>query len=338
MKFHLAYLLLLPFIFLISCSEQEKSKEAERIEPPFKKQLVNWSVMNTQGWKDMSFPTWFSKELIDSNDIKSVFIGFTNFNFTDSIVNITDTMPHRTVEINFDKKGSVEKITISDFISGIQLAQHIFSYKSTTDSLGYSPPAISSNVKYREKSMLSLLNTLQELQQYQRLVLQEAKSDLISYVDKSSNKEIMHHFILDSANWNVSYIDQHFNQIAKGSQGDNVFYYGSPTNYRSSFTVKNLVEKSMKQTRDYFPSKALKNQYFHNKDFITKRNYKYDIEGLLVGLEDSLVTSSNEFLHSEFAVIRYNESLPKTISFFNAEDSLMKTPVKRISLEYLITN
>lgn len=329
MKLRLKNLLFVPFIFLISCTEQEISEEVDIIEPPLKKQLVDWSVMNADGWKNMSFPTWFSKELIDSNAINSVFIGFTNFNFTDSLVNITDTLPHRTVEINFDKEGSVEDITLVDFINGIQLAQHIFSYKSSTDSLGYSPSVVSSNVKYREKSMLSLLNTLQELQQYQRLIFKESNDDLISYVDKSSKKEVIHYFILDSANWNVSYIDQHFK-----SQGNNIFYYGSPANYQSSFTVKNLVEKSMKQTRSYFPSNAVKSQYFHNKDFITKRSYIYDDLGLLIGLNDSLVTSSNEYLHSEFAVIDYLEELPKKISFFNVEDTLMKTPIKRISFTY----
>lgn len=333
MKFRLVYLLLLSFTFLFSCSEQEEVKVVENIEPPFKKQLVNWSVLNSQGWKNMSFPNWFSKELIDSNDIESVFIGFTNFNFTDSIINITDTMPHRTVEINFKKDGSVEKIELSDFINGIQLAQHIFSYQSTTDSLGYSAPAISSNLKYREKSMISLFTTLQELQQYHRLVLEKADSDLISYLDKSSKREVTHYFILDSTNWNVSYIDYHFK-----SQGKNIFYYGSPTQYNSSFTVKNLVEKSMLQTRVYSPSNVLKSQHFHNKDFITKRSYSYDNEGLMVEMTDSLVTSGGEFLHSEVAVIQYKETLPKTIRFFSAEDTLRNVPIKRISFEYIIGN
>ncbi|WP_107040221.1 hypothetical protein [Brumimicrobium mesophilum] len=333
MKFRSICLLLISCAFIVSCSDQEQVKIVnDKIEPPFKKQILDWSVMNAQGWKNMSFPTWFSKELIDSNNIESVFIGFTNFNFTDSILNMTDTLPHRTVEIQFGKFGSVDKVELSDYINGILLAQHIFSYKFTTDSLGYSTPAISSNVKYREKSMISLLTTLQELQQYHRLVLQESNSDLITYIDKSNKNGIAHYFILDSANWNVSYIDQNLK-----SEKNNIFYFGSPTNYSSSFSVKNLVEKTMKQTREYYVSNALKNQYFYSKDFITKRSYHYDNEGMLIEMNDSLVTSSNEFLHAEYAKIHYNNSLPKSITFFNEEDSLMKTPIKRIGFDYSIT-
>lgn len=329
MKFRLKYLLIFSVTLLFSCSQEKVEQEEVLVDPPLTHQLINWSVMNAQGWKNMSFPTWFSKDLIDSNDIESILIGFTNFNFTDSIINITDTMPNRTIEINFDQKGSVKKVTMVEFIDGIQLAQHIFSYKSTTDSLGYSTPAVSSNVKYRQKSMMSLLNTIQELQQYQRLVLEEADEKMLKYADKSSKKEIFHYFILDSANWNVSYIDYNFKP-----EGRHLFYYGSPTNYTSSFTLENLVEKSMKQTREFYPTKVLKRQQFHTKDFTTKRWFNYDSLGVLLSINDSLVSASGEFLHSDMGRIKYKEKLPKEINFYTAEDSLFKAPIKRISFFY----
>ncbi|RYM34068.1 hypothetical protein ERX46_08895 [Brumimicrobium glaciale] len=329
MKFRIKYLLIFSIALLYSCGQEEVKKEEILIEPPLTSQLINWSVMNADGWKNMSFPTWFSKELIDSNDIKTILIGFTNFNFTDSIVNITDTMPYRTLEINFDQKGSVKKVVMAEFIDGIQLAQHIFSYKSGTDSLGYSTPAVSSNVKYREKSMISLLNTLQELQQYQRLVLEESDEKLLKYVDKSSKKEIYHYFILDTANWNVSYIDHNFNP-----EGKHLFYYGSPTDYLSSFSLVNLVEKSLKQSRIYYPSKALKSQSFHTKDFTTKRCFDYDSTGVLMSIKDSLVSASDEFLHSDLGIIKYKNFLPSELNFFNADDTLRKVPVKRVSFKY----
>lgn len=332
MRLSIKYLLIFSMTLLFSCSQQEEKKVDVLIEPPFTSQLINWSVMNTQGWKNMSFPTWFSKDLIDSNNIKNILIEFTNFNFTDSIVNITDTMPYRTVEINFDKTGSVKKVVMIEYIDGIQLAQHIFSYKLTTDSLGYSTPAVSSNVKYREKSMISFLNTLQELQQYQRLVLEESDSEVLKYVDESSKREIHHYFILDSVNWNVSFIDFHFKP-----EGKHVFYYGSPTNYISSFSLVNLVEKSMKQNRYYYPSKALKSMEFHTKDFITKRWFSYDSNGFVLSINDSLVSASEEFLHSDIGIVKYQETLPKEINFYSAEDTLRNVPIKRISFGYTIT-
>ncbi|PWH84875.1 hypothetical protein [Brumimicrobium oceani] len=332
MKLYAKYLLIFSLALLFSCSEEEVILEKVQVDPPLTSQLVNWSVMNKDGWKNMSFPTWFSKALIDSNNIENIRIGFTNFNFTDSIISITDTMPNRTIEINFDQKGSVIKVTMVEFIDGIQLAQHIFSYQSTTDSLGYSAPAVSSNVKYRQKSMASFLNTIQELQQYQRLVLEESDEKLLKFVDKSSKKGINHYFILDSANWNVSYIDFQFKP-----EGKHVFYYGSPKDYTSSFSLENLVEKSKKETREYYPSKVLKRQEFHTNDFITKRWFNYDLDGVLTGFNDSLISASDEFLHSDIGIIKYQENLPKEINFYSAEDTLRKTPIKRIGFEYSIT-
>jgi len=196
--------------------------------------------------------------------------------------------------------------------------------------LGYSTPAVSSNVKYREKSMISFLNTLQELQQYQRLVLEESTESLLTFVDKSSKNEIYHYFILDTANWNVSYIDHQFHP-----NGKHIFYFGSPKNYTSSFSVVNLVEKSRKQKRIYYPSKVLKSQHFYTKDFITKRWFDYDSSGVLIGINDSLVSASDEFLHSEIAIIKYKENqLPKEINFYNVEDTLKSTPIKRINFKY----
>lgn len=331
MKICLIVMLIFSVASLSSCTEEKVVEKVDYFEPPFTSQLINWSAMNNSGWKNMSFPSWFSKALIDSNNIKQIKIGFTNFNFTDSIVSFTDTMPHKIVDIIFDDKGSVKKVTMSEFIDGIQLAQHIFSYNVSADSLGYSTPAVSSNVKYREKGVLSLLNTMQELQQYQRLVLQASENKLLTYVDKSIKNEVYHYFILDSTNWNVSYIDHEFK-----SDGKNIFYYGSPTNYTSSFTLRNLVEKSMKQKRFYYPSKVLKSQHFYTKDFITKRWYNYNENGLLTGVNDSLVTAGNEFLHNELGVVKYDNNLAKEINFYSAEDTLKKVPVKRVSFTYTI--
>ena len=333
MKFCIKYLLIILITLFYSCSPELVKKEEVQIEPPLASQLINWSAMNAQGWKNMSFPTWFSKDLIDSNNIQTIVIGFKNFNFTDSIANITDTMPYKTFEINFDKKGIVTEVIMAEFIDGIQLAQHFFSYKSTIDSLGYSTPSVSSNVRYRQKSVISFLNTIQELQQYQRLVLQESDKKLLKYLDKSSRKEIYHYFILDSANWNVSYIDYNFNP-----DGNDMFYYGSPKEYTSSFSLVNLVEKSMKQSRVYYPSKALKNQQFHTKDFTTGRWFNYDTEGVLLSMKDSLVSASGEFLHSDIGVVKYKNGLPKELNFYTTEDTLSKSPSKRISFKYSIMN
>jgi hypothetical protein len=331
MRKHITY----PFIALLflfaSCQNKEKTKVVGNSIPALQPQLVNWSVFNKSGWKNMSFPVWFSADLIDSLGIEGIEMEFTTFNFTDSILSVSDTLPYRKVFIDFKTNGEVQKVVIKEMNAGVKIAEYIFSYKMALDAVGYSPPAVSSNVKYREKSMLALFNTFQELQQYQRMILVEEDSSLISYLDKSSSEEAHHYFILDSSNWNVSFIDQNYNP-----EGKNVFYYGAPNHYVSSFSLINLVEKSMKEERVYYPTNSLKSQSFYSHEFVTKRFFVYDSLGFCTGFKDSLVTTSNDFLHLEKGVINYGDNLPKTLSFYNEEDSLMLSPVKRVKLNYLM--
>ncbi|RFC55916.1 hypothetical protein [Brumimicrobium aurantiacum] len=324
----------LPFFTFILCcliafySCEEEAVEVEKTipEPPNVPQLINWSAMNSQGWKNMSFPNWFSKTLIDSNKIERVSIEFTNLNMTDSLFHITDTMPNRLIDVDFDTKGNVKKVFITEFIDGVKLTEHIFSYKNEIDSIGYSAPAVSSNVKYRKKSMISFLNTIQELQQYERLVVEENKdTSVLKFIDMSSNDKIEHYFLLDSSFWNVSYIDHHFE-----AKGENLFYYGAPQTYTSSFKLENLVEKTMKQSKNYYNNGALKNQSFYDNDFITKRSFFYDSVGIVKQFTDSLTSGENYFLHSENGFVSYNKNLPMEINYHPAEDSLLNSPIKKV--------
>src|SRR5690554_7312132 len=88
---------------------------------------------------------------------------------------------------------------MKEMSSGVEIGEFIFSYQAHMDSFGYSAPAVSSNVKYRKSSMLSLFNTFQELQQYQRLVLVESDSSFLNYLeDRKSTR-------LNSSHVRISY-------------------------------------------------------------------------------------------------------------------------------------
>jgi|SRR5690554_220585 len=330
---YITYSLITLLLLFAACQNKKKSKAIAEEIPPYYPQLVNWSVMNKTGWTNMSFPIWFSPAFIDSLDIEYIEMDFTTFNFTDSSMSVSDTLPYRKVYIDFRPNGEVKKVVMKEMSAGIKIAEFIFSYKSSLDAFGHSPPAISSNVKYREKSIISLFNTFQELQQYKRMVLIESDSTFLSYLDKSSLEETHHYFILDSNYWNVSFIDKEYTP-----EGKNVFYYGSPKDFTSSFSLINLVEKSMKEERSFYPTKTLKSQSFYTNEFVTKRCFNYDSQGLCLGFNDSLITTSNVFLHLEKGVIKYVNDLPKSLSYYNEEDSLMAKPVKRVQLNYKVKN
>lgn len=329
MKKHIIYHLMALLFIAGACQNEEKTQITEVQTPPMKEQLVNWSAMNRSGWKNMSFPVWFSPKLIDSLGIDHVVLEFTNFNFTDTSLTVSDTLPYQKILIDFRPKGEVQKVVMKEMSSGVEIGEFIFSYQAHMDSFGYSAPAVSSNVKYRKSSMLSLFNTFQELQQYQRLVLVESDSSFLNYLDKSSKEEVHHYFILDSSYWNVSFIDQSYTP-----KGKNIFYYGSPKDYISSFALVNLVEKSMNEEKTYYPTKVLKSQSFYMNDFVTERHYTYDSTGRFTGFLDSLKTSAKDFLHLEIAEVIYHNDLPNSLLFFNEEDTLKSTPIKRIQFHY----
>ncbi len=328
MKKDFVYFVLMFSLLLFSCKTEKKETIVESL-PAQLSQLVNWSSLNEKGWDNISFPDWFVPKWIDSFNIEKIKLEFTSFNFTDTNLQVTDTLPYQLITIDFKKNGTTNKMIIQEYSSGIEIAKNIFTYNTPPDAYGYSSPNVSSNIKYGEKNMLSFINTMQELQQYQRLELEEKDSTLLKYIDKNSSKRVHHYFILDSANWNVSYIDEHFDP-----QGKDVFYFGSPQDFVASFTLKNLVEKTKKEEQYFYSTGTLKSQYFHYDGFITKRHYKYDSLGLCVGFLDSLVTKGGEFLHLEKGKIKYKSKKPQSVGIFNSEDSLMVDPIRRVRFSY----
>lgn len=328
MKRNLIYSILILILALASCKSKEKEKKIEEI-PPYLPQLINWGAMNERGWENMNFPIWFSADQIDSLGIEKIGLEFTNYSFTDTILQITDTLPYQLIDVDFKEDGDVGKAIIKEFSSGIEIAKNSFNYKTPIDNYRYSSPNISSEIKYGRGTILSFVNTLQELQQYRRLVLEEKNDSILKFLDKSSNEETHHYFILDSLNWNVSYIDQHFKSL-----GNDIFYFGSPEHFIASFSLRNLVEKTKKEERSYYPTGTLRNQYFYNEGFITKRYYKYDSLGFCIGFSDSLVTDSDEFLHVEKGVVKYSNKVPKSVYYYNEEDSLMVDPIRMIQFSY----
>ncbi|PKR82046.1 hypothetical protein CW751_01535 [Brumimicrobium salinarum] len=329
MKIRVLYTILLCSLIIVSCKSDVQTNVKQTPIPPLQNQLVNWSVMNDKGWNDMSFPIWFSKSLIDSLGISQIEMKHISFNFTDSLMSYTDTVPHTSFQFSFKKNGQIKKLVIAEMVDGIEIANYFFSYNKDLDSLGYSAPAISSNIKYRKKGVVALLSTFQELEQFQRKVFLEKDSSHISYIDKNSSDNIHHYYITDSDYWNVSFIDNTY-----APEGKNVFYFGTPKKYTSAFTLENLVEKTTLEKRSYYSNDVLKKQIFYAGQFMTQRHFHYDTIGQCVSFYDSLKTNTNEFLHLEKGKISYHNNLPKYVAYYNEEDTLNTTPIKQIAFKY----
>lgn len=323
------WIFLMCLFFFASCKEQTDEDIVTEIPPVSKRTLVNWSTMNDLGWKNLSFPLWFSPEKIDSHGISALEMSFSSYYTFDTIVSITDTLPDKILNFNFNKNGTVEKIILKEYDTGIQIEENTVNYIHKADSFGYSLPNITTKTSYRQDKLTAWLGALQDLQQYERLELQQTDSLFLKYIDRNDINQKEHYFILDDAYWNVSFIDRNIQ-----SKNDKIFYYGSPKTFLSSFSIANLVEKTKREDRSYYENGVLSRQSFYTQDFITKRSFNYDANGVCIGFSDSLTTSSQQFIHLTKAVITYTQSLPKEVLFYNEEDTAQEHPIRLIRFKF----
>ena len=326
MKLIFLFILLIAISF--SCQKGAEKNNGTEILPIKTQQFVNWETMNEFNKENMSFPNWFNETVIKEKNIQQIALTFTNYNTTDSVTIDTDTLPYKIQYYNFNPMGEITSVEIHQYISGVKISEDDFIYNQVIDSFGYSFPIIKSKIQFGKKKLRDETN-LDESHPYSILKKIEHTDEYIEYIDEYAKNKATHIFILDSSNWNVSYIDLKFRP-----QRNELFYYGAPQSYSTSFSVRNLVEKSIKTKQLFYSNEVLKSQWFFDKYFVTKRHYTYDSDGLCVGFSDSLKTIDEEFIHLEIGEIQYEKDLPKQLSYFNEEDNSFTNPLKTIVFHY----
>ncbi|MBW7868340.1 MAG: hypothetical protein H3C31_08475 [Brumimicrobium sp.] len=319
-------------IYIISslgCQENHKKKKIKEITPPVTEQLIDWGSFNENNLNNISFPIWFSPTLVDSLKIQDIEVSFSNFNQTDTLLSVVDTLPYQKIKFAFDKSGFIEKISISELNMGKVIATHHFLYHKKVDEDGYSIPEVNSKIEYKNKKRnpVSYLSTLEDLQQYRRLVLENRDSTYIAYLD--GNRDIYHYFITDSSKWNVTFIDK-----VLQPEADDIIYFGCPKNFISSFSIQNLVERVMFLEQSYYSNDLIKSQRFYTDGFYTKKDFNYNEDGLITGFTDSLYANDNTFIHAEQADIIYNQLLPKSLSYYSEDDGSSKRLIKVLHFNY----
>lgn len=324
-------LILFLFVSITSCGDTSLKKDSTEPPPVYAEQLFDLRLMLEKGWKNISFPMWISPEKVDSLNIDRFTITFVNYNVSDSLINVSDTLPYKTITVSFGKKGKIENVTMADFNIGRKIAEHIFTYPKSIDSNGYSLPyvALKSDIKNNKNPLSPIISTLQDLLEYQRLVFKESTEDYLIYKNEVSLDDVNHYFITDSSKWNISFLDK---EIKPSSE--DIIYFGAPNNYISAFSIQNMVEKTMIESFDLYSNNVLKSQNLYEDGFVTQRWFNYDKNGLCTGFIDSLCTSSDDFIHASIGKIGYQDGLLKSITFFNEKDLEFDQPTKVIRFTY----
>lgn len=321
-------LLFMGIFILLSCRTQKKPHIIKQYSPPKHHQLVQWTHFNTIAWNNRSFPNWFASDLIDSFQINTIQLEFINCLSSDSMTKTTTVFPYKSMTFFFNEKGTIKKIKENHFNNGIRIVEQTFSYPNAIDSFGYTTPTMTSVQTYNDKKEISFLTTLQSLASYNRLELKEKTNNYL-YFEGSQLSRTDHVFILDSLNWNVTYIDNHFSPTE-----NKIFYYGSPLHFATSFYLKNLVEKTPIIQQKRYPNGVLKKQIFFNADFKTIRTFSFDSLGICTGFSDSLMTNANEFLKVKIGTIEYQNNYPITLSIYENQSQKEKKCYQKIQFKY----
>lgn len=327
MKNFIIYLL---FVFiLVGCGEEDNNSAKQMVStPPINNNIINWAFFNPDGLQNISFPIWFNDSIVLNRGIQQIHFSINEFEPVEDST-FQDTIPSTLYEVNYSKKG-VNIFYVKRYAEEIKIEEQWFRYRNHKDSLGYSIPSITNNVIYEENDFLPIFSTLQNAQQYKRLEFAESDSSTIQYINTLSADKDKHVFIIDSACWNVHFIDQKFMHPEK-----NTFYYGVPSKHIESFRIKNLVEKERLSSYKYFDNNCIYQNSTFSNGFEKRRTFLYDKSGRVTGFIDSLMVEPNDFIESIISKINYKNELPILVSSYKSQDSLLKNPIKEIQFNYV---
>lgn len=331
MKRSFSFLLTLSLLLLIGCAEEQEIKEVNEEILPERNSLIQWEFFNEEAFHNFSFPLWFNAPLVDDQDVKKIKISVYQYRGSGDLKQQKDTVPDEIWEFQFTKEGWVKDISLHEYQESILIASYNFNYASSLDSLGYVAPSFSTlhNFSTQKNKVQQILDQVEELQLFKRLVFESQDSVSATYSNALSALEERHIFILDSSNFNVRFIDQYYE-----ANGKHYYYYGVPRHYFESFKLTNLVEKTIEQRRTYYPNGVIKTQAFHNGGFFTARHFTYGESGECTGYIDSLFSDGDAFINEQYSTIDYREGLPIQVQRFNSHDSLKERPQQTYLLKY----
>ncbi len=325
------------FLLIIGgCTQERSQKKVEVSEPPIVSELVNWTSFNDEGFHNISFPNWFNKDIVQSDSIAKLSLAIYRFQENQNNKMPKDTFPDEIWKFIFDSEGWVKQVTLEEYSQAIQIAEHVFDYKKSPDSLGYSPPTISTKYLFKENqnSIQGIFDQVEDLKVFDRLIFDNMDSISISYKNALSTLSEKHIYITDSSLWNVHFIDEHFQ-----ANGSYLYHYGSPRNYSQSFKLIDLVDKTLEQRRYYYGNGIIKIQEQYEGGFYKARSFIYAEDGTCEMFKDSVFSESEEFVNAERSSINHNSfGLPESVHVFAMSDTLNKNQKRKYEFSYLFSS
>ena len=319
-------------LLLVGCAAEDSKKEVEISQPLKMDQLVNWTFFNEEAFHNISFPIWFSNDIIKTDSISDINISIYRFQENQNTELPKDTFPDEIWRFAFNKEGWVKEVVLEEYSEAILIAEHQFDYKENPDSLGYSSPNVSTKYLFKENqnSIQGIFDQVEDLKVFDRLVFESMDSIAITYKNALSTLKEKHVFITDTNSWNVHFIDEHFK-----ANGTYLYYFGYPNHYYESFKLNNLVDKTLKQRKTFYENGVIKILEHHDGGFYSARNFIYDEEGLCTTFKDSIFSSGEEFVNAERSIIKFKKhQLPQQVLVYAMDDTLKKNQKSKYEFSY----
>lgn len=324
-------------LFLFACGEEKKTMKKIDPIPADTTQLIRWHLLNDRALHNVSFPVWFNTERVQQIGLDTLTVTFYRYREKANERVQKDTFPDEMWQFSFSEEGWVDKLLLSEYNEGIHIADHTFDYAKAPDSNGYCAPTVSTQYLFtsNQNQLQGILNQVEDLKVFNRLIADGSDSVSIQYKNVLSRPTEKHIFIQDSANWNVTFIDHHFE-----AAGKNYFYFGIPNDYKQCFKLDNLVEKELLQVNRYYPNGVAKSQDLYKGEFYRRRVFGYDKNGQCTYFTDSIFSSGDQYVYREDVSITYSndDNLPKDLVICASNDTAQVDPKKRYLFNYAIEN
>jgi hypothetical protein len=295
------------FLFVIlACSKKEESTDAyEKLE--YKKQFINPLHFRDEFEKELSFPIWFSSELIRKNKIKKIIrrIYPQDLENNYDLKQLKTILPIQKREYYFNSNGFLDRIVLISYYDDRVISREAYQYEGNMSADGYRMCKLTHKTNHVENEELFSLES--EPTNQQSLIQNRIASNYKFNAYSIENNSTL--FTVKKSNyWGPLSIDS----IVKPASKDWIIH-GKYKKPHKRYSVQNKVIESNVHSYLYSKNGLLISRNYTEYPFDRKRTFLYSSDSNWKGFVDSTF-SEDQFISSKhFEWHRNEQNLPTSL-------------------------
>lgn len=311
-------LLVLSLLFyLVSCTEKNMDAPIGNIKQV--KELLRYSIFQTENEKNLSFPIVFNKNVLQSKGITGVKRKYYVIDTTELTSGKTLREERRYSFI----KGSISVMELFYYYDDRQVGRMKIGYRKKSFISGFKEATIE-----RDSGAVTNMEFVESGFQVHQLVQRQRRFN--AFKEKTSGRMLF--FMFNKAYWGPLSIDS----VLHPSPVDRVVL-GSPLYPFKSYRVENKIKEKDACSYSYHPYlKRIQRIVMEDFPFTTTRTFFYDKEGYCNSYIDSTFSSKEFLMRTATRITLNREKLPTTITH-KKETAFRKlgvTSIEQFEYEY----